>query len=200
MKKYYLLLSILMVLLTGGCSMKTPHAIDIFTLKHNTVLDKKYPAIFPDKVLKVALVQSTKEIKTKKILYSKRPYKREAYAYSRWSDTPNQMIEQFLVTTLNQSTLFKAVIPATSLAKSDFILESNIIEFYQAFDKDKHSFATVKISFFLIDQKDKTVVSKYTINSKVLTQSLDAKGGVYAFNRALDQISTELIHWLQNIK
>jgi len=198
MKKYCLLLSILIVLLTGGCSMKTPHAIDIFTLKHNTVLDKKHPAVFPDKVLKVALAQSTKEIKTKKILYTKTPYKREAYAYSRWSDTPNHMIEQFLVTTLNRNRLFKAVLPASSIAKSDFILESNIEDFYQLFDKENHSFAVVKISFFLIDQKDKKIVSKHTINSKVPAPSLDAKGGVKAFNDTLDQISKKLIYWLKN--
>jgi cholesterol transport system auxiliary component len=197
MKKYWLM-NILMILMIGGCSMKSPHPIDIFTLKNNITLDKKHSSIFPDKVLKIALPQSTKEIKTNKILYTKTANQREAYAYSRWSDTPNHMIEQFLVTLLNQNKLFKAVLPASSIANSDFILESNIEDFYQIFDNEKQSFAVVKISFFLIDQKDKKVIAKHSIKNRVPASSLDAKGGVEAFNNAVGQVGKKLTKWLRN--
>ncbi len=184
------------MLTLGGCSSKSSQTIDIYTLKYSEVLDKNRTITFVDKTLKIALPKSTKEIRKNKIIYSKTPHQREAYAYSRWSDTPNHMIEQFLVTLLNQNRLFKAVIPATSEAKSEWILESNIEDFYQSFDKENQSFGVIKIRFFLINQKDREVISKHFFSTKVPASSLDAEGGVKALNDALLQMGRALINWL----
>ncbi len=196
MNKNYWLIGILVMLTLGGCSSKSSQTIDIYTLKYSEVLDKNRTITFADKTLKIALPKSTKEIRKNKILYAKTAHQREAYAYSHWSDTPNHMIEQFLVTLLNQNRLFKAVIPATSEAKSEWILESNIEDFYQSFDKENQSFGVIKIRFFLINQKDREVISKHFFSTKVPASSLDAEGGVKALNDALLQMGRALINWL----
>lgn len=182
------------MLTLGGCSSKNSQAIDIYTLKHSEAVDKNRTTI--DKTLKISLPKSTKEIRKNKILYAKTMHQREAYAYSRWSDTPNHMIEHFLVTLLNQKELFKAVIPSTSEAKAEWILESTIEDFYHSFNKENQSFGVVKIRFFLINQKDKKVISKHFFSAKVPAPSLNAEGGVKALNTALLQIGNELISWL----
>ncbi len=194
MIRSYWLIGILVMLTLGGCSSKSSQAIDIYTLKYSEAVDKNRTTI--DKTLKISLPKSTKEIRKNKILYAKTAHQREAYAYSLWSDTPNRMIEQFLVTLLNQNRLFKAVIPASSEAKSEWLLESTIEDFYQSFDKDNHSFGVVKIRFFLINQKDKKMISKHFFSTKVPAPSLNAEGGVKALNDALLQIGAELTNWL----
>ena len=201
MKKYYWLIAIFLILVLTGCSHKDTHAIDIYTLKYNKSSNLKHTVYFTDKTLKIALPKSTKEIRRDKILYTKTTHQREAYAYSRWSDTPNHMTMQFLVTLLNQHKLFKAVIPESSIADSQLLLESNIEDFYQFFDKENQSFGIVKIQCFLIDQKSKKIISKHYFDLKIPSSSANAKGGVQALNLALEQIASQLITWLaQHLK
>ncbi len=197
MKRGYWLIGILMILIFSGCGSKNGKAIDIYTLKYNEFSSKQTSFVQTDKIIKIATPKSTKEIKKNKILYAKMPYQREAYAYSRWSDTPNHLIEQFLVSLLNENGLFKAAVPATSKAKSQWILESTIENFYQYFDEKNRSFGVVKIRFFLINQKDKKLIVKHYFKAKVPTSSLDAKGGVKALNEALEQIGIQLSNWLK---
>ena len=194
MNRIYWLIGILVMLTLSGCSSKSSQSIDIYTLKYSELLNKNRTTI--DKTLKISLPKSTKEIRKNKILYAKTPHQREAYAYSRWSDTPNRMVEQFLVTFLNQNELFKVVIPANSEANSEWILESSIEDFYHSFNKENQSFGVVKIRFFLINQKDKKVISKRFFSTNVPASSLNAEGGVKALNEALLQIGEELIIWL----
>lgn len=196
MNRSYWLIGILVILTLGGCSSKNNQAIDIYTLKYSEVWDKNRAITFADTTLKISLPKSTKEIRKNKILYAKTLHKRETYAYSRWIDTPNSMIAQFLITLLNQNGLFKAVIPATSEAKSEWILESTIEDFHQSFDKENHSFGVVKIHFFLINQKDRKVISKRYFSVKIPAPTSDAKGGVKALNNALEEIGRKLINWL----
>lgn len=193
MKKQYWLFSVLAMFILVGCSSKT---VDVYTLKYSESLSKKATFANKNKTIKISIPKSTKEIRKNKILYAKTPYMRESYAYSRWSDTPNHMIEQYLVTLLDQSKLFKAVIPADSKAKSQWILESNIEDFYQYFDKDKRAFAVVKIRFLLIDNKDKRVIASHHFSTKTPAPSLDAKGGVKAMDEALKHIGIQLVNWI----
>jgi cholesterol transport system auxiliary component len=196
MRKKYWIIGILTILTFAGCSSKNSHAIDIYTLKYHDAPNQNHSLSSSEKTLKITPPKSTKEIRKNKILYAKTVQQREAYAHSRWSDIPNHMIEQFLVTLLNQKGLFKAVIPSTSMAKSDWILESNIEDFYQSFNKDNQSFGVIKIRFFLINQKDKKVISKRYFSVKAPAPTLDAKGGVKALNNALEEIGNQLINWL----
>ncbi len=199
MHKYYGLLAIIMMILASGCSSKTAKTIDVYTLTYQGHSTKNISTPKTDKVLKITLPQSSKEIQKNKILYANTPQQREAYAYSRWSDTPNQMIEQFLVSHLNHSGLFKAVIPNMSQVKPEWILESNIEDFYQNFDDKKKAFSIVNIQFFLINKKDKKLIARYHISVKVPSSSLDARGGVQAFNLALEKVAKELQMWLKKL-
>jgi len=200
MKKYYGLFTILMIIFLNACSSKTHKAMDIYTLKYNAIPSTKPLIATSNKTLKIIQPQSSKEIQKKKILYAKTLQQRETYAYSRWSDTPNRMLEDFLVAYLNQTALFKVVIPHTSQVAPAWLLESNIEDFYQYFDEENRAFAIVKIRFFLMDKKDKSLISQYYFSAKIPSSPLDAKGGVLAFNLAMQQVATELQLWLKDLK
>ncbi len=199
MHKYYGLLAIIMIIVLGGCSSKTGKSIDVYTLKYQAYPTENISLPKTNKILKIILPESSKEIQHNKILYAKMPQQREAYAYSRWSDTPNHMIEQFLVSHLNHSGLFRAVIPSTSQIKPQWILESNIDDFYHYFEDKSEAFSIIKIQFYLINKKDKRLIAKHHISIKIPSSTLDAKGGVQAFHLGLEKVAKELQLWLKNL-
>ncbi len=199
MKKYYGLLTLIMIMIFGGCSSKTGKAINVYTLKYQEHPRATITPAKTNKILKITLPQSSKEIQKNKILYATNPLQREAYAYSRWSDTPNHMLAQFLVSHLNHSGLFKGVLPSTSLGNPTWILESNIEDFYHYFDDKDRAFSIIKIQFYLINKKDKKLIAKRDISVSVPSTTLDAKGGVQAFNLALKEVAIQLQTWLEKL-
>jgi len=184
-----------MLFLFNGCSQKTVQKTDIYTLKFQQNENTKPTIMISNKTLEIMLPQSTKEIRKNKILYAKNFFQRESYAYSRWSDTPNKMLAQFLISKLDQSGIFNAVLAAHSPVDADLLLQSTIEDFYQYFE-DNQAYAIVKIRFFLIDKKDKNILSKHYFSAKIPSDSLDAKGGVKAFHIAIEQITDDVKTWL----
>lgn len=189
---------ILMSILISGCAIKkmTP-PIDTYTIKKHTLhTTKTKKQKFTDKILKIALPISTKEIRSNRILYSKNKFDRDTYAYGRWSDTPNKMLQNNFIFTVGQSGLFKAVLLKSSTAKADYILESRILDFYHDFSTKEHSYAVIKVEAHLIDrQSRKVVASKYFTLSKE-APSNNMQGGVIALGRAAETLSKELVAWL----
>ncbi len=189
--------AIMILLFISGCSSKQAHPVNIYTLKYDA--SSTIPAIMiTDKTLKIATPRSTKEIKKDTILYAKTPLRRDSYAFSRWSDTPNHMLAAFLVSKLDQSGIFKAVVPASSPVKSPWLLQSTVEDFYQQFD-EQTSYAIIKMRFFLIDTKAKKVLARHYVSLKIPADSLDAEGGVKAFDIAMNQLGDNVKTWLLSL-
>jgi len=198
MKKYNLILLIIIQLFWYGCAARQNKPIAHYTLKTEEALPLSKVRKFEHKTLQIQLPRSTKEIKKNKILYTKNPLQRDTYLYSRWSDTPNRLIAYYFRTYLAGSNLFKTVIDERSIAKPDYILESNLEEFYQLFETDQSAYGVLKIHFFLIDAKKKKVIASYFTNFKIPASSPDAKGGVEALQKATKKSAEALLGWLQN--
>ncbi len=192
---------ILSSLLLSGCVFKnnTP-AIDTYTLTNNKVgmmeiKNKK----FSDKTLKIEKPTSTRDIQSTRILYGKKSFERDAYAYGKWSDTPNIMLQNNFVYALGESKLFKAVLLKRSYAEADYILECNLDEFYHAFVTPESSVGIIMLEVHLIDAQQKKVIAskRFLITSDATSQ--DSKGGVEALNNATNVLTGELIAWLKSI-
>jgi cholesterol transport system auxiliary component len=150
------------------------------------------------KTIQIQLPKSTKEIRGKKIWYAKNPLERNSYLYSRWSDTPNRLIARYLQNYLNYTHTYKAVIDENSLAKPDYILESNLEDFYQLFENEKNAYGILKMHFFLIDAQNEKIIDTFSVNLKIPSPSPDAKGGVEALHTATRRSAETLLQWLQN--
>ncbi|MBU1667855.1 membrane integrity-associated transporter subunit PqiC [bacterium] len=192
---------ILSSLLLSGCAFKnnTP-AIDTYTLINNKVgmmeiKNKK----FSDKTLKVEKPTSRRDVQSTRILYAKKSYERDAYAYGRWSDTPNVMLQNNFVYALGESKLFKTVLLKRSSAEADYILESNLDEFYHAFVTPESSVGIITLDVHLIERQKKKVIASKRFSFAKDAGSQDIKGGVEALNNASTVLTRELIVWLKSL-
>lgn len=156
-------------------------------------------AITIDKVIRVAVPRSTAAIMSRNILYQDQGYSLNPYAFSKWSDTPNRMLSNLFLTSIGDSMIFRAVLPADSRGKTDYVLESSLQQFHQQIHTDGSSSVKVRIGFYFIEVKSGQVKAarEFIVTEKATTS--DAKGGVEALNQAALKLDLQLLEWLAGI-
>ena len=87
------------------------------------------------------------------------------------------------------------MIDYTSLANTDYLLESEVYDFHHKVRKG-HSVSVVSIRFDLIDTSDNLLVKSRKFSYEIPTGTVDAVGYVKATNRALEKLSADLVRWL----
>ena len=196
MKKILILLSI--VLLSGCVTTKpsiTEYRVVAKTSKAQSVVDG-----CKEKSLKIAQAFSSSSLMSLKMDYVQEESKIFSYSQAHWNESPNHSVTKEILKKIRDSKLFKNVQISRSRSKNSWILETNIEDFLQYYSEGlKDSFAKVIISLTLIDSKTNSVVATKTFSSKVNTNSLDAEGGVEALNRALSDVLTQNIEWLNGV-
>ncbi|HDY82858.1 MAG TPA: hypothetical protein ENH48_07875 [Halieaceae bacterium] len=123
-------------------------------------------------------------------------YQHNPYAYSRWVDAPVRMLQLVLQDGLEQSGLFKAVLPSSSMLRPDLRLETTLYDFSQQLGADDSSAAVVRLRFYLIDARKGKILGSKQFISRVPAPSRDARGGVAAINEAVALILPRLVSWL----
>jgi cholesterol transport system auxiliary component len=66
---------------------------------------------------------------TTKMAYTTRAHQIEFYNYNEWSETPSQMLQTLLVSTLQQTHAFNAVVTLPNIGHQDYVLATQIQEF-----------------------------------------------------------------------
>ena len=198
MKQIYSIFLLFSLFMWNGCASKQSRPITLYTLHMKEIPQTTAHSRLQTKTIQIQLPKSTKEIRGKKIWYAKNPLERNSYLYSRWSDTPNRLIARYLQNYLNYTHTYKAVIDENSLAKPDYILESNLEDFYQLFESEKNAYGILKMHFFLIDAQNEKIIDTFSVNLKIPSPSPDAKGGVVALHTATRRSAETLLQWLQN--
>lgn len=123
------------------------------------------------------------------------PLQARAYANSRWSATPLQMVTQRLKTRIAQSGA--KVLSVSDASDGVPILRLEIDDFSHHFDSQaqSHGQLVLRASLFqghkLIDQK--------TFDRKTPATSADAGGGARALAGATDTVAADLIAWLATL-
>lgn len=182
---------IFILILLEGCTTKTP-PIQEYTL---SPLSSIQTSIQINKTLRLSTTKSPPSLMTKNILYVKANNESGSYLYSRWSDIPPIMIERSIVDALSQNA-FKSVIPTTSMANSDWILESDLRTFHHYFDEIHQSYGIIDITFHLINTKTKETVSSKRFYFKIPAEHGDAKGGVKALEQGVKLLTEHLLQWI----
>jgi len=134
------------------------------------------------------------------ILYQGSDYALNAYAYSRWSDTPNKMLGNQFISSIRQSSAFRSVLPVSSRGKGDYVLESTLYEFLQQINSTTDSEGRIRITFYLINNKNGVVVASKVISATETAHSVDARGGVGALNKASNTVAIKLNKWLLSLE
>jgi len=148
--------------------------------------------------IKLSAVVASQVFSTTDLYYGEDDFSRNRYAYSRWEDTPVNMLQLALQDGLERSGLFQAVLPFSSMAEADVLLETTLFDFSQHLQPDGGSVAVVRMRFYLVQEQGGLLASK-EFESRVVARTTDAKGAVAAINTAVANIVQDLILWLPQV-
>ncbi len=183
--------------IVAGCSSLRP------SVHEHTILPSNTPHVAVTQsinaTLKVLSTRSISSLASTQLYYLKDASHIDAYLYSRWSDSPSSMIDRSLTSSLQNRQLFTTLIPSTSSATADVILESDLSAFYHRFNDDAKSEGFIDVTYRLIDTKTKkTIASKHFVIIEPAL-SADAKGGVDALTKATWHLSEKTTDWLETV-
>lgn len=192
---FFFLLSSLVII---GCSAPlTPPISEYTILPHNTPVQEKTP--LSSHTLSIASSKTLPSLASKNLYYLRNGGESGAYLYSRWSDTPAVLIQQMLTASLEEKPLFVSLLPPTSAAHADWVLESDLNAFYHRFPQEGNSEGFIDITYRLIDSTTKLPIGSKRFTVTVPATTNDAKGGVSALTQATGQLCTEVTEWMTNL-
>ncbi len=184
----------LMILIITGCTNVKLSAIKTFNLevsKQCCKIDKNKQPL----TIKILEPVTNKYLNTTSIYYSKDKYLLQTYKLSRWSDYPVKMILEAMSSKLDDLDIYNNVITSHIYAKSDYILQSELISFKQTVFESK-SHVDLKIKVYLINSdKTQKIISKI-FQYQVPCDSVNAYAGVESFNKSIELFINDLSSWL----
>jgi len=189
--------SILIILISiwmMGCGSKRA-PIKVYTLNATPYSTNITTGKKRGRTIKVMYTRSLKEKLGYKMRYTYSASEQGTYQNSQWSNDIGKLLQGTFIQVLEESRIFRAVLPYTSTLKEDYRLESNIFEFAH-YIRGKESYAVVSIQFNLIDTGTGKLLKSRRFSYKEPTASLDAKGYAGATNRIIVRLNRELIQWL----
>jgi len=190
MRILYLLL---ITLLFSGCSVKTLPPIKKYTIDENIITPPLH--IKNCKSIKINFPKSSDEIFSKSIIYQK-GFEKNSYYFSKWYETPNDMLYRLVLSSMQDNKTCKMVFPEDFNFNTQYQLEINILDFIQKFSKHT-SYVKIRVLLYLKDKKNHLITQKL-LNEKIKCKTNNALGAVKAFNKASKKFIQDLLLWLQD--
>lgn len=183
----------LALLLTGcvGLPERGAEPMAVFTLEASfpaSTAPKAGPAIL------VSLPRARPGFDTERMAYVRSPNELEYFARHRWIDTPARMIAPLLVQALESTGAFAAVVPAPTVARAKWRLETEIVRLQQVF-LEKPSRVELVLRAQLIDAATQQAVASETFSTSLAAPTEDARGGATAANAAMRALLPQLAAW-----
>ncbi len=182
------------ILLLGGCSMKSSE-MKTYGLNPDLNFSKLPHATYRDKSVKIAYPTNIKGKSSSSIYFSYSKIDEGKYQNAIWTSSNGQLLISSIIRSLEKGGVFKTVIDYTSLGNTDYLLESEVYDFYHKVRKGV-SVSVLSIRFDLIDTDYNHLVKSKRFTYEVPTQTVDALGYVKATNIAMDKMSFDLVKWL----
>ncbi len=195
MKRRWYMLGVLAMLAVSGCAFKEAAPMQTYTLENIKVTPVRSSS-YRHKILKIAYPQTLKEKMTDRICYSYDENDRGEYLNSVWSNALEKLLQGSIIDILQQSHIFKAVVPYASSVNADYRLEILIYDLSHHI-RGKDSYAVVSVQMTLIDSSTGVLVKSRRFAYRETTQSVDAKGYVAATNKIMHRFASDLLLWLK---
>lgn len=183
--------------LITGCTFQSLPPVEFYAIEPGwgqsdpAPIEKKGAAI-----IQIAPVRGSGAFTGTDILYTDTRHALHSYAYSRWRDAPVRMMQTVLEVAVENSGLFRAVLPPTSVSGADFLVESTLLEFGHVLGQEGASTGVVRMRFHLIDNKSRKVVAGKELVARIPVATMDARGATAAINQAAIKVATDLVVWL----
>ena len=182
------------VLLLSGCSMKSSE-MKTYGLNPDLNFSRLPHATYRDKSVKIAYPTNIKGKSSSSIYFSYSKIDEGKYQNAIWTSSNGQLLISSIIRSLENGGVFKTVIDYTSLGNTDYLLESEVYDFYHKVRKGV-SLSVLSIRFDLIDTDYNRLVKSKKFTYEVPTQTVDALGYVKATNIALEKLAVDLVKWL----
>ncbi len=181
-------------LLFSGCTGKGK-PVTYYTLEAGQVAPVAHSS-YRNRVLKVSYPMAVKEKITDKMHFSYSFSDNGTYQNSQWSNNLGKLLEGVIITALEQSRIFKAVLPYASTVNADYRLEPLIYDFSHHVRGDA-SYAVVSIQFSLIDIDTGKLLKTKRFSYREPTPTVDANGYAEATNNIMTRMMRDLVNWLK---
>jgi cholesterol transport system auxiliary component len=123
------------------------------------------------------------------------PQRLRHYANSRWAVSPLTLVGERLRAGLSMRCARAAAVPDLGIP-ADYRVRVTVEEFAQFFDSPTTSHVVVRLRLVLIKGRDHTFVGQNGFTAQVDAPSPDARGGVAALARALEDCSSQAANWI----
>ena len=216
LKNPYIFLLFSLPLMTGCNALlsKKPLQTTYYSLERvQTKLPEKFAlnTMLKLPTLIVNMPKANAGFDTRRMMYTRLPHQLEYFAKNEWVDTPARMLQPLLISIIEKTDGFKAVLPKYSSVKSDIRLESEIVQLIQIFNSDtsngmpsnskliksKPSQVQFTLRATLIDNISNKVIAYREFDETVDAKSDDPIGGVIAANQAVNTALEKLGRFTQ---
>lgn len=179
------------VLIFGGCSVKVP-SVTNYTINTNVKIKQNVDGCKRSSI-KISKAFAPNYLSMKDIFYVVDGKRQLKYNEAMWAISPKEMVTTEFEKMLKSSSFYGAVIDYKSRARADFIVEINIDDFMQYYNKElDKSYVVVTLSLNLIKSASSKVVLSKTFMYKVDSKELDVDGGVDALKTALSKVLIQI--------
>ena len=124
---------------------------------------------------------------SQRIIYTRESHQLNYFAHNEWIDTPARMLAPLIVAAVSNAGIFRAVVPTPSLAAGDIRLDTEIVRLQQVFGSGP-SRVQFTLRVYLVDSATRRVLAWREFDETVTATSEDARGGVEAANRAVQNV------------
>ncbi len=190
--RYIVLLAVIIGIY--GCSTKET-ALRTYTINPQMNITKQNKSIYSAKSIKIAYPTSIKGVVSKRITYSYNDLEEGTYNNARWSVSSGKLLMNTYIRALDESHLFGAIIEYTSLAETNYLLESEMYEFYHKV-RDNLSVSVLSVKFNFIAMDTNRLIKSKKFSYEIPTATCNAQGYVQATNIAVKKMTLEMIEWL----
>ena len=132
-------LLVLILPLMAGCTTllsKQPLQTTYYTLERAESKPQLEPALNTHNKLPTLIITMPKAAPgydTRRMMYTRAPYQLEYFARSEWIDAPAEMLRPLMISVIEKTGAFNAVLEKQNQVASDIRLESEVIKLVQDF-------------------------------------------------------------------
>lgn len=134
---------------------------------------------------------------SQRIIYIRQDHQLAYFAQSEWIDPPAHMLGPLLVTAVNRTGAFGAVVLTPATASGDLRLDTEIIRLQHNFQFSP-SRVQLTLRAYLIDDKTRRVLAWREFNAEAPASSETPQGGVAAANAVVHEVLEKLAQFLSS--
>ncbi|MCA9473865.1 MAG: membrane integrity-associated transporter subunit PqiC [Nitrospira sp.] len=201
MKAMFLLAAIILSIALSACAFSRgtdepvrSYVLEIGESGEARGTDRSRPSNLPS--LLVSLPQPAPGYESQRMAYEQVPYEIRYFATSQWVDSPARMLAPLIMTTLDGSGEWGAVIQLPSVLRGDYRLDLSQVALVQEFTQQP-SQIRVSLRAQVVTVFDPRVIGTRIFEFREDALTEDAYGGVQAAQKVVGKLLVELQHWLQ---